>query len=198
MLLIVFVKNSIPGKVKTRIAKDIGDEKAMELYNILKAHTADISAQADADKWVFYADYIENNDFFNESLFDKKLQADAEFGMRMQTAFDEGFAVGHDKIVLICSDCYELNSDHIREAFRLLDHKEAVLGPAFDGGYYLIGLRKMYSVLFDEKSWSTNSVLSDTIEDLNSLEISYDLLEPLSDIDLAADIPNDLRTKLNI
>jgi rSAM/selenodomain-associated transferase 1 len=198
MLLIVFVKNSIPGKVKTRIAKDIGDEKAMELYNILKAHTADISAQADADKWVFYADYIENNDFFNESLFDKKLQADAEFGMRMQTAFDEGFAVGHDKIVLICSDCYELNSDHIREAFRSLDHKEAVLGPAFDGGYYLIGLRKMYSVLFDEKSWSTNSVLSDTIEDLNSLEISYDLLEPLSDIDLAADIPNDLRTKLNI
>ena len=198
MLLIVFVKNSIPGKVKTRIAKDIGDEKAMELYNILKAHTADISAQADADKWVFYADYIENNDFFNESLFDKKLQADAEFGMRMQTAFDEGFAVGHDKIVLICSDCYELNSYHIREAFRLLDHKEAVLGPAFDGGYYLIGLRKMYSVLFDEKSWSTNSVLSDTIEDLNSLEISYDLLEPLSDIDLAADIPNDLRTKLNI
>jgi hypothetical protein len=198
MLLIVFVKNSIPGKVKTRIAKDIGDEKAMELYNILKAHTADISAQADADKWVFYADYIENNDFFNESLFDKKLQADAEFGMRMQTAFDEGFAVGHDKIVLICSDCYELNSAHIREAFRLLDHKEAVLGPAFDGGYYLIGLRKMYSVLFDEKSWSTNSVLSDTIEDLNSLEISYDLLEPLSDIDLAADIPNDLRTKLNI
>ena len=198
MLLIVFVKNSIPGKVKTRIAKDIGDEKAMELYNILKAHTADISAQADADKWVFYADYIENNDFFNESLFDKKLQADAEFGMRMQTAFDEGFAVGHDKIVLICSDCYELNSDHIREAFRLLDHKEAVLGPAFDGGYYLIGLRKMYSVLFDEKSWSTNSVLSDTIEDLNSLEISYDLLEPLSDIDLAADIPNNLRTKLNI
>ena len=198
MLLIVFVKNSIPGKVKTRIAKDIGDEKAMELYNILKAHTAEISAQADADKWVFYADYIENNDFFNESLFDKKLQADAEFGMRMQTAFDEGFAVGHDKIVLICSDCYELNSDHIREAFRLLDHKEAVLGPAFDGGYYLIGLRKMYSVLFDEKSWSTNSVLSDTIEDLNSLEISYDLLEPLSDIDLAADIPNDLRTKLNI
>jgi rSAM/selenodomain-associated transferase 1 len=198
MLLIVFVKNSIPGKVKTRIAKDIGDEKAMELYNILKAHTADISAQADADKWVFYADYIENNDFFNESLFDKKLQADAEFGMRMQTAFDEGFAVGHDKIVLICSDCYELNSDHIREAFRLLDHKEAVLGPAFDGGYYLIGLRKMYSVLFDEKSWSTNSVLSDTIEDLNSLEISYDMLEPLSDIDLAADIPNDLRTKLNI
>jgi rSAM/selenodomain-associated transferase 1 len=198
MLLIVFVKNSIPGKVKTRIAKDIGDEKAMELYNILKAHTADISAQADADKWVFYADYIENNDFFNESLFDKKLQADAEFGMRMQTAFDEGFAVGHDKIVLICSDCYELNSDHIREAFRLLDHKEAVLGPAFDGGYYLIGLRKMYSVLFDEKSWSTNSVLSDTIEDLNSLEISYDLLEPLSDIDLAADIPNGLRTKLNI
>jgi rSAM/selenodomain-associated transferase 1 len=180
------------------LAKDIGDEKAMELYNILKAHTADISAQADADKWVFYADYIENNDFFNESLFDKKLQADAEFGMRMQTAFDEGFAVGHDKIVLICSDCYELNSDHIREAFRLLDHKEAVLGPAFDGGYYLIGLRKMYSVLFDEKSWSTNSVLSDTIEDLNSLEISYDLLEPLSDIDLAADIPNDLRTKLNI
>jgi hypothetical protein len=198
MLLIVFVKNSIPGKVKTRIAKDIGDEKAMELYNILKAHTADISAQADADKLFFYADYIENNDFFNESLFDKKLQADAEFGMRMQTAFDEGFAVGHDKIVLICSDCYELNSDHIREAFRLLDHKEAVLGPAFDGGYYLIGLRKMYSVLFDEKSWSTNSVLSDTIEDLNSLEISYDLLEPLSDIDLAADIPNDLRTKLNI
>jgi rSAM/selenodomain-associated transferase 1 len=198
MLLIVFVKNSIPGKVKTRIAKDIGDEKAMELYNILKAHTADISAQADADKWVFYADYVENNDFFNESLFDKKLQADAEFGMRMQTAFDEGFAVGHDKIVLICSDCYELNSDHIREAFRLLDHKEAVLGPAFDGGYYLIGLRKMYSVLFDEKSWSTNSVLSDTIEDLNSLEISYDLLEPLSDIDLAADIPNDLRIKLNI
>ena len=198
MLLIVFVKNSIPGKVKTRIAKDIGDEKAMELYNILKAHTADISAQADADKWVFYADYIENNDFFNESLFDKKLQADAEFGMRMQTAFDEGFAVGHDKIVLICSDCYELNSAHIREAFRLLDHKEAVLGPAFDGGYYLIGLRKMYSVLFDEKSWSTNSVLSDTIEDLNSLEISYDLLEPLSDIDLAADIPNVLRTKLNL
>jgi glycosyltransferase A (GT-A) superfamily protein (DUF2064 family) len=80
----------------------------------------------------------------------------------------------------------------------MLDHKEAVLGPALDGGYYLIGLRKMYSVLFEEKSWSTNSVLSDTIENLNELEISYDLLEPLSDIDLSADIPNDLKTKLNI
>ena len=198
MLLIIFVKNSVLGKVKTRIANEIGDEKALELYNCLKQHTAEISSLDEVEKWVFYADFIEQHDFFSESVFVKKQQADQEFGMRLQAAFDEGFAAGHDKIVLICSDCYELNSAHIREAFRLLDHKEAVLGPAFDGGYYLIGLRKMYSVLFDEKSWSTNSVLSDTIEDLNSLEISYDLLEPLSDIDLAADIPNDLRTKLNI
>jgi rSAM/selenodomain-associated transferase 1 len=198
MLLIIFVKNSIPGKVKTRIAKDIGDEKALELYNILKQHTADVSSVSDSDKWVFYADYIEYNDYFDEAFFVKKQQTDADFGLRMQAAFDEGFTSGHNKIVLVCSDCYELRSDHISEAFKMLDHKEAVLGPALDGGYYLIGLRKMYSVLFEEKSWSTNSVLSDTIENLNELEISYDLLEPLSDIDLSADIPNDLKTKLNI
>ena len=198
MLLIIFVKNSIPGKVKTRIAKDIGDEKALELYNILKQHTADLSSVSDAEKWVFYADYIEHNDYFDEAVFVKKQQTDADFGLRMQAAFDEGFAAGHNKIVLVCSDCYELRTDHISEAFKMLDLKEAILGPAFDGGYYLIGLRKMYSVLFEEKSWSTNSVLSDTIENLNELEISYDLLEPLSDIDLSADIPNDLKTKLNI
>ena len=198
MLLIIFAKNPILGKVKTRIAKDIGDEKALQVYKKLLEHTCAVAQEAECTRWIFYSDYIEMNDCFDPHKFTKKVQSNTDLGTRMQNAFQEGFDAGFERIVIIGSDCYELQPVFINEAFHILGHKEVVIGPAYDGGYYLLGLRYMYSQLFMDKHWSTESVLHDTVEDIHELELKYDLLTPLSDVDFYNDIPDDIKTLLDI
>ena len=187
-LLMVFAKNPDPGKVKTRLAKTIGEDKALAIYLKLLEHTYSIADKVFADKAVFYSDRVEEFDILDYYKFPKFLQKGNDLGERMDRAFGEAFAQGYEKVVIIGSDCYELTSEIIEDAFKLLDEINVVLGPASDGGYYLLGMDRHYSHLFRDKKWSTPDVLLDTILDTKKLKLSYTLLPTLTDVDEEKDL----------
>ncbi|MFX1457537.1 MAG: TIGR04282 family arsenosugar biosynthesis glycosyltransferase [Promethearchaeota archaeon] len=180
--LIILLRNPQLGCVKTRLAAEIGDEGALRVYNALLEHTRLITSEIDSSRLLFYSNFIDNNDSWDEKLYTKFLQEGNSFGIRMCRAFKAAFKE-HDKAVIIGSDCIELTSDIIEDAFNKLNKFEVVIGPAKDGGYYLLGLKKIYPELFFNKTWSTPNVFADTLEDINNLGINHYLLPVLSDID---------------
>jgi rSAM/selenodomain-associated transferase 1 len=192
--LIIFVKNPEKGKVKTRLAKDIGDDQALHVYQRLLQYTKGVTKGLNSEKLVYYSDFIDNNDLWDNMTFEKRLQQGSDLGERMQNAFAEAFAHGQKRVLIIGSDCAELETHMIKEAFAVLENNEVVIGPAKDGGYYLLGMKTFYPTLFENKPWSSENVLMDTINDLKKLNASYYLLKTLSDIDHAADL--ELMSKL--
>lgn len=179
--LIIFTRNPVLGKCKTRLAKTIGEEAALDVYKYLLSHTAQITAALDCDVFVYYTNEIWKNDTWSDQRFAKKLQRGIDLGERMQSAFNDQFEAGYSHLLLIGSDLFDLQTNDLQSAFEQLDNNEAVLGPATDGGYYLIGLTKMFPELFKDKAWGTNTVGSATIANLANYH--YALLEPKNDID---------------
>ena len=106
----------------------------------------------------------------------------------MQQAFEEGFKAGFERICIIGSDCYTIDEHIIDGAFRALENKKAIIGPSTDGGYYLLGMNEMISALFTNKNWSTDSVTKDTLDDLERLQYSYELMTALTDVDTLEDL----------
>jgi uncharacterized protein len=179
-LLIIFTKNPRAGLVKTRLASTIGDEAAL----------ASITSKVDVTSTVFYSDFIPSADIFDAADFKAQLQVGNDLGERMLHAFESGFDGGYRHIVLIGTDCYELNTAIINAAFAALEHADAVVGPARDGGFYLIGLNRFIPELFQGRQWSTSIVLIETVEILHRLAVHYELLTELSDIDTFEDLKN--------
>ena len=101
----------------------------------------------------------------------------------MKEAFVTLFEMGFEKVLIIGSDCLELSTPIIEQAFELLNEKEVVIGPASDGGYYLLGMKKLFPNLFENKQWSTEHVFQQTIDDLQKEDIDYDVLITLTDVD---------------
>lgn len=184
--LIIFTRNPELGKCKTRLAASIGDEAALQVYSYLLQHTATIAQQVKADRYVFYSENIIENDIWNNEKFRKKLQQGADLGERMHNAFTELFISGYEKVVIIGSDLLDLNDDIITTAFGTLNTFDVSIGPATDGGYYLLGLKKMHSEIFKNKDWGTSSVLSETLKDLKNSNVH--LLKELNDIDTFEDM----------
>lgn len=186
--LIIFVRNPVHGKVKTRLAMVIGDDRALEIYILLLKHTFDITKGLKCKKFVFYADEIVQEDLWSGADFGKRLQRGNDLGERMQNAINELFIEGFSQVILIGCDCFELNSSVLEEAISHLNKNDAVFGPAQDGGYYLLGLKKLIPELFVNKKWSTDEVAKETINDFKRLQLSYYLLPKLNDIDDAFDL----------
>jgi rSAM/selenodomain-associated transferase 1 len=189
-ILMVFIKNPVLGKVKTRLAKSIGDEKALHVYHLLLDHTQKTVRRINTDKAVYYSDYINEDDIWKNAEFQKFVQLGDNLGKRMSKAFLESFKMGYKKVVIIGGDCFELNEKIINDAFKILEENEVALGPAKDGGYYLLGMRNYYGQLFENKTWSTQTVLLDTLLDLSNLNLSFKLLPTLSDVDDEKDLLN--------
>ncbi|MEX2565226.1 MAG: TIGR04282 family arsenosugar biosynthesis glycosyltransferase, partial [Cyclobacteriaceae bacterium] len=186
--IIVFQKYPEPGKVKTRLAKTIGKEKAALLYGYLVAHTHQQLKPIQADIVIYhdgkinYSDYPESRYFFD-------VQEGKDLGEKMGKAFSNQFSKGYDKILIIGTDCYELKSRHLEEAFNILEERDMVIGPALDGGYYLLGFRAAPAAqLFEGIAWSTASVLEETLNIAHQLGYSVKLLEMLNDVDRWADL----------
>jgi uncharacterized protein len=186
--IIIFVRNPELGKVKTRLAKEIGDEEALKVYTELLKHTHDIAIDLDCDRFIYYADYINDHDVWGNEYFEKRLQNGDSLGNRMMAAFFELFQQGYSRVVVIGSDCPELTTFIVEDAFDKLDTTDVVIGPSSDGGYYLLGLTELIPELFKNKQWSTNTVLADTIKDTVDLRKSCSFLTELSDIDTADDL----------
>lgn len=184
--LIIFTRNPKLGKVKTRLAKTIGDESALEIYKELLFHTMTQSQNLECHKFVFYDENIETNDIWLTTLFEKRLQFGANLGAKMQNAFQYILDLGYKNCVIIGSDVFELKTNHINEAFEKLENNDVIIGPAEDGGYYLLGLKKIIPSIFKNKEWGSSTVLNDTLKDLENHQIEF--IETLNDIDTFEDL----------
>ena len=185
-LIIVFVRTPELGKVKTRLAKSIGDVSALTIYKLLLKHTESVLHDLSFDKVVYYSEKVEENDFWEARLFEKKLQKGADLGERMQHAFETAFDQGYKKVLIIGSDLFDLKSIHITTAFEALENHDLTIGPSLDGGYYLLGMKELYPAVFKNKKWGTDSILENTLKDLQQQNVK--LLEALNDIDTFEDL----------
>jgi uncharacterized protein len=188
--IIIFVRNPELGKVKTRLAGEIGTERALAVYRELLQHTHDTVLRCIADKFVFYADTVIENDLWENEFFEKKGQNGHDLGTRMSNAFAEVFNMGYKSVLIIGSDCPELVTGLLDKAFAELETIDVVIGPAADGGYYLLGLNEPSPLLFENKEWSTGSVLDTTVRDTLKSRKKYFLLPRLADVDTKADMDN--------
>jgi len=197
-LLLIFVKNTVLGTAKTRLAKSVGDHKALEIYKYLLKYTATITKKVNASIQVHYSTYIDKEDYFDNAAFDKHIQVQGDLGQKMKAAFEAGFESGYQQIVIIGSDCYELTTSILEQAFGALQQKDTVIGPAKDGGYYLLGMRQPQFDLFDNMNWSTATVFDDSLKKIKAALLSYHQLPLLSDIDYLEDLPSELRAHFKV
>ncbi len=181
--MLIFTKNPEAGKVKTRLAATLGDDEALAIYRQLLSHTISVTEYLPVDKFVFYSNHIEQEDFWHSKHYYKEVQQGFDLGERMKNAFDVTFQNGYDKIVIIGTDCPDLNAGIIMNAFAYLNSHDVVIGPAEDGGYYLLGMKQLHSQLFENITWSTSIVLDETVTKCAALQLDYCLLPVLKDID---------------
>ena len=120
------------------------------------------------------------------SIFQKHQQVGEDLGIRMLHAFKNGFKAGYEKVMIIGSDLYDLTAETIENAFIALENNEVVIGPAEDGGYYLLGMNSLEEKVFKNKDWGTETVRKDTLEDLKDKKVF--LLGELNDVDVFEDI----------
>lgn len=196
-LLIIFYRNPELGKVKTRLASALGEDKALAIYFQLAAHTRSITKNLIMDKVVYYTEYVDTEDSWENKIYQKRLQHGDILGARMFNAFTEGFSKNYTSICIIGTDCWELKPQIIEDAFKALEKDDAVLGPANDGGYYLLGMNHLHAEIFQEKSWSTNKVAFETIDTFNQLNLKFRLLPVLNDVDDEKDLPEALKKIFN-
>ncbi len=185
--LAVFVKNLIPGTFKTRIADEKGLAVAREVYIALLKITEKAVAHYPGEVFIYFNNSIPKTEDF--SFFKKmawRVQKGSDLGERMSNAFAELLS-NHSGAILIGSDCPVLNLDHLWMASEMLRQNEVVFGPAEDGGYYLIGMNRHYSQLFENIPWSTASVLDNSMRIAHQSQLSFDRLPVLYDVDKYSD-----------
>ncbi|MEZ4825893.1 MAG: TIGR04282 family arsenosugar biosynthesis glycosyltransferase [Bacteroidia bacterium] len=187
-LLLIFVKNPVAGEVKTRLAEGVGEQKAVEIYRKLLDFTFEVTRKVDAEKVIFFGNEIPPTDIWEVEGYTRMKQDGPDLGARMQEAFRWGWRQGYSKIVIIGSDCPFISKRKLEDAFSYLDDYTTVIGPAKDGGYYLLGMNRPFPAIFQNKKWSTASVLDDSIADLQIANRSYFLLPVLADIDSREDL----------
>ncbi|MGM0477835.1 MAG: TIGR04282 family arsenosugar biosynthesis glycosyltransferase [Bacteroidota bacterium] len=186
--LLIFTKNPEPGKCKTRLAATIGNEAALNVYLQLLDHTVRFTERVNADRCVYYSNTIHKDDRWSDAYFDKKQQIKGDLGQKMVAAFKDSFDQGYKRVVIIGSDCAEINEEDIHAAFTALATNDVVIGPALDGGYYLLGMRQFIPALFQDKSWSTPHLINETIATIKKHALSFSLLQEKSDIDYEEDL----------
>ena len=159
----------------------------MEVYERLLSHTHHTTRCLACRKVVYFSKEVEKDSLWNDGNFNLSLQKGHDLGLRMQQAFDEQFAQGAERVCIIGSDTFEITPDVIQQAFRALETKDVVIGPAQDGGYYLLGMKELQPEFFRHKAWSTESVLEQTLIDCERLQLTHYLLPVLNDIDQKED-----------
>jgi uncharacterized protein len=193
--VLVFVRAPERGRVKTRLAAEVGDDAALAVYRALaerafaaarvsgadvRVHCTPAGAAGAVERWLGPgAAYLP--------------QGEGGLGERMRAAFDAAFAAGYRRVAVIGSDLPAMSAALLEEAFRRLEDAPAVVGPAADGGYYLLALRGPVPGVFDGIDWSTPVVLRQTLDRLAAAGIRPALLGTHRDVDAAADLTPELR-----
>lgn len=225
-LLLIFLKEPIPGKVKTRLAADVGDEEAARYYKALvevqlkqlqgleNCRIRFCYAPDDADDAIRFWLLPQMNGSRGETEdvylaptalgekyrqeIDFRPQGDGDLGERMERAFAEGFADGFEEIAVIGTDCPDCGARWINAGFSRMakESRHGMIGPSTDGGYYLLGLKNHSPSLFQNISWSEDNVLELTLTAANKADISLEQLPFLTDVDHLDDWENVLASPL--
>ena len=187
-VLSIFVKNLIPGTVKKRLAKDLGIDLAIEIYKKLVGITAEATDILEINKCVYYSDYIESNDQFDDAKYQKHIQEGKDLGQRMQNCFYDAFELDFDKMILIGSDTPDITDQIISQGFAELDKHDIIIGPAQDGGFYLIGMKKPHENLLNKRTYGHEKVLNELLDEIENRNLSVFKLPTLIDIDVKDDL----------
>ncbi len=187
--LIIFAKYPEPGNVKRRLADSIGTQKAFAVYCFLLENVLKQAQKNNADTFLF----IDRKTAIPHPLFapygfDEYEQEGAHLGEKMANAFRLIFEQGYTQILLVGSDIYELNNALFEQAFAALQRVDVVLAPANDGGYYMIGMNRLYAELFRFKEWSHPAVFANTLSRIKQKNLSYVVLPERIDIDTEEDL----------
>lgn len=183
-LLGIFAKHWEPGKVKTRLAKTIGESRAATLHALFVSTLVERLGQVGERRVIAFWPPQSQAPFaaLARSRFEIWPQSSGDLGQRMQAFFTQGLMAAQ-RVVLIGSDSPDLPLELIDEAFRALQSHEVVLGPSADGGYYLIGLARQVPPIFDDISWSTPEVWPQTTSRLKAAGIAWHELPTWYDVD---------------
>ncbi len=190
--VVVFVKSPQAGAVKTRLAGEIGDEAACELYKSFAEDVLCALGRTSARVRLFYdpPGGRERIESWLGDCYELVPQEGADLGERMAEAFGDCFAQGFSTVVLIGSDIPDMTVEYVEKAFDVLRSDDAVIGPASDGGYYLIGFRRdgFSPDVFRDITWGSQSVLDETTKKMNAGGVSFSRLGVLHDIDNVSDL----------
>ena len=191
--LLIFTRYPEPGRTKTRLIGTLGAEGAAALQRAMTVHTVKTARRLAGRQSVSitvctsgaeparFAQWL-GPDLSYES------QAEGDLGVRMHAACAAAFAGGAGRVVVIGADAPDLSLEHLQRAFAELERHDVVIGPALDGGYYLIGLRAPAPRLFEGIEWGIESVRARTLEIAEQCGLSVAQLEPLGDVDLPEDL----------
>ncbi|MCH7518951.1 MAG: TIGR04282 family arsenosugar biosynthesis glycosyltransferase [Candidatus Dadabacteria bacterium] len=195
--LIIFLKYPEAGKVKTRLAKEVGAQKAADIYSYMAKKIIGNVLDKDCYRTIIFYDPPEKENEIKTWLENKQCQiipqAGETLGDKIIDAFAQVFSSGADKAVIIGTDCIDISSKTITKAIKSLKGVDVVLGPAEDGGYYLLGLSSRIPEIFHEIEWSTGRVLNQTLERIKEKKLNYELLKTLKDIDTIDDLSSQLQ-----
>jgi len=189
----IFAKYWEPGKVKTRLAASIGNEAASDIYGALLHHLTNSLNSAADRRLIAYTPTEKAKEFSIFPHWQQTPQSDGSLGARMTNFFTEAFAAGASRVILIGSDCPDVSPKVVEEAFNALTHANVVLGPTFDGGYYLVGMAGQFHDIFSDITFSTESVLEETLSLAKRNGISCNCLDRLNDIDEIDDLKQYIR-----
>ncbi len=184
--LIIFARKPELGKVKTRLAATLGNEKALDIYKMLLHHTKKVAKEANCETYVFLTEHT--NDFYWNDFY-TEIQVGDTLGDKMKNAFISVIGKGYKNCIIIGSDCPDLQSDLVNKAFEALAQKDVVIGPTIDGGYYLLGMKKLETAFFENKIWSSSTVFADSIKNVAAANLNCFTLPMLRDVDEAEDVP---------
>jgi uncharacterized protein len=191
--LIIFTRYPEAGKSKTRLIPALGADGAallhqqMAEYTVEQANCLQQILAVDIEVWFVGGDLDLMTAWLGNDLVVQQ-QPTGDLGDRMCAAMKSAFSKGYQAVVIVGTDCPDLDASLLAQSFRALQHHQLAIGPAIDGGYYLIGLQSLVPELFVGIHWSTATVLQETLEIADQLDLKPLLLPCLPDIDVPQDL----------
>jgi hypothetical protein len=190
--LIIFAKVPEPGRVKTRLCEHITCEEAVELYDAFVADTVGMAASAGAFHVTLAYTPESAGGYFTDRFDGLGVefipQEGADLGMRMHHALSRAFGHGADRAALIGTDIPTLTAGEIKDAFARLENSDVVIGPANDGGYFLVAMKRPQPGIFEGVAWSTPHVLNTTLERADAMGLTVSLIPGHTDVDTVMDL----------
>jgi uncharacterized protein len=194
--IIIFARYPAPGKVKTRLADALGKEKAADFYRTCAKKTFDECRKAGGASYIYYSDGRDAAAIkkWVGPGFHFAPQIGQTLSERLTNSLEEVFRKGAKRVMVVASDTPDLSTEILRKAANGLAHYNVVIGPAYDGGYYLMAMKKVHAGLFEGITWSTGRVLEETLAAARRLGLTVLMLPWLRDIDTLQDVNTWLRT----